>query len=82
MGIPAACADTSGASLTLDTRQGVRRTDLKSLGVIDSGSSAELRRGVTLADELRCEEALADELRRGVTLADELRRGVTLAGEP
>ncbi len=45
LGIPAARADTSGASLTLDTRQGVRRTDLKSLGVIDSGSSAETWRG-------------------------------------
>ncbi len=28
LGIPAARADTSGASLTLDTRQGTRRTDL------------------------------------------------------
>ncbi len=39
--IPAACADTSGTSLTLDTRQGTRRIDLESLGVTDSGSSAE-----------------------------------------
>ncbi len=41
LGIPAARADISGASLTLDTRQGVRRTNLKSLCVIDSGSSEE-----------------------------------------
>ncbi len=41
LGIPAARADTSGASLTLETRQGTRRTDLESLGVTDSGSSAE-----------------------------------------
>ncbi len=39
--IPAARADTSGASLTLDTRQGNLRTDLKSLGVTDSGILAE-----------------------------------------
>ncbi len=41
LGIPAARADTSGASLTLDTRQGTRRTDLKSPGVTGSGSLAE-----------------------------------------
>ncbi len=41
LGIPAARADTSGASLTLDIKQGTRRTDLESLGMTESSSSAE-----------------------------------------
>ncbi len=40
-GRPAVRTDTSGVSLKLDLNQRTRRTDLKSLDVTDSGSSAE-----------------------------------------
>ncbi len=40
-GIPAVRTDTSGVSLKLDLNLRIRRIDLKSFDVTDSGSSAE-----------------------------------------
>ncbi len=77
LGIPAARADTSGASLTLDTRLGNWRTDLEYLGVADrmwrdSGRSAE-----TWRDSGRSAETWRDSGRSAETWRDSGRSAET-----